>query len=103
MDEFEIVAVPRRCDACGRDADASGMRHVGWAVPLRDAGAYCLGCASSLRFLPWSAECSRCGRETDDEAAAEEEGWRFFAGDSGELVPMCPDCASLSVRRPHEV
>ena len=103
MEDFEIVEVPRHCDSCGRDADVSGMRYVGWTVRQGDEGAYCLGCASSLRFLPWSVECSRCGRETDDEAEAEADGWRFFADSATELVPMCPDCASLKVRRPHEV
>ena len=99
---FDIVEVPRRCAGCGRDADSSGMRHVGWAVPVAttgDARAYCLGCASVLRFLPWLAECAGCGREVDDENEAEDKGWRFFHDGDRELMPMCADCAELEVRR----
>jgi len=99
--DFDIIEVPRQCAGCGQDADATGMRHVGWAVPgarTGDSRAYCLGCASVLRFLPWSAECAGCGRETEDEAEAEEKGWRFFPGDR-ELVAMCADCAAIEVRR----
>jgi hypothetical protein len=100
--DFDIIEVPRHCAGCGRDADSSGMRHVGWAVPGERTGytgAYCLGCASLFRFLPWSAECAGCGREVDDEAEAEEKGWRFFANESVDLMPMCADCAAIEVRR----
>ncbi len=100
--EFDIVEVPRRCAGCGRDADSSGMRHVGWAVPSVGTGAaraYCLGCASVLRFLPWSAQCAGCGRQVDDEDEAEEKGWRFFGSGARELVPMCADCAEIEVVR----
>jgi hypothetical protein len=99
---FDIVEVPRRCAGCGRDADSSGMRDVGWAIPVAstgDAQAYCLGCASVLRFLPWVAECAGCGREVDDENEAEDKGWRFFRNGDRELMPMCADCAALEVRR----
>ena len=97
---FDIVEVPRRCAGCGRDADASGMRHVGWAVPVAgEPLAYCLGCASILRFLPWSAECAGCGREVDDENEAEEKGWRFFLNGGRELMAMCADCAEHEVKR----
>jgi hypothetical protein len=104
MDEsnFEIVEVPRRCAGCGQDADASGMRHVGWAVPRSQTGdtrAYCLGCASVLRFLPWTAQCAGCGREVDDENEAEAKGWRFFLDGDRELTPMCADCAAIEARR----
>ena len=103
-EDFDIVEVPRRCAGCGRDADSSGMRHVGWAVrgvETGDGGAYCLGCAAELRFLPWSAVCAGCGRETEDEDAAEDAGWRFFGGFSGEFRPMCPDCAQVEAHRGH--
>ncbi len=101
-DGFDIVEVPRRCAGCGRDADRSGMRHVGWAVPVAATGdtqAYCLGCAAVLRFLPWSAQCAGCGREVDDENEAEEKGWRFFRNGDRELMPMCADCADVEVRK----
>jgi len=103
-EDFDIVEVPRRCSGCGRDADVSGMRHVGWAIrspETGDNGAYCLGCASELRFLPWSATCAGCGRETEDEDAAEEAGWRFYGGFGGEFMPMCPDCARVEAHRQH--
>jgi hypothetical protein len=100
--DFDIIEVPRQCAGCARDADSSGMRHVGWAVPgarTGYTGAYCLGCASVLRFLPWSAQCAGCGREVDNETEAEEKGWRFFADGREEMKPMCADCAAVEVRR----
>jgi hypothetical protein len=71
------------------------MDAAGWAVrplPAGFAGSYCLDCASALQLLPWSIDCSECGRKVADERVAERQGWRFHADVFGNLEPYCGDC-----------
>ena len=88
---------PESCDCCGRDAEDCGMDEHGWITrdePCDFPGVYCIGCASLLRLVLWSEECTDCGVVADSETAAERDGWRYFADELGQLVPFCPTCAA---------
>jgi hypothetical protein len=98
MGDFGNSGVPPEgCDCCGRDAEDCDMEAHGWLV--RDApsdfpGVYCIGCASLLRLVLWSEECTECTVLAESESAAERDGWRYFADELGQLVPFCPACAA---------
>lgn len=87
--------VPEGCDCCGHDAEDCGMDEHGWLTrePGQEyPGTYCLDCASLLGLVLWSEHCTFCGIEAQSEAAAEREGWRYFADAWGKLVPFCAVC-----------
>jgi hypothetical protein len=91
------MSAPARCDGCGRNAADAGMDEQGWVVsPLRAPvpGRFCLRCASALRMLDWFVRCVECGASIESEAAAEDNGWRFFPDRLGQLQPRCPACSS---------
>ena len=91
------MSAPARCDGCGRKAADAGMDEQGWVVsPLRAPvpGRFCLRCASALRMLDWFVRCVECGASIESEAAAEDNGWRFFPDPLGQLQPRCPACSS---------
>lgn len=58
-------------------------------------GVYCIACASLLRLVLWSEQCTDCGVLAESETAAERDGWRYFADELGQLVPFCPACAAV--------
>jgi len=73
----------------GSDASASfgGWREI---VVLEDD----FGRARAL--LPAdenTIRCARCGRDVL-EPNAEQEGWRYWPDETGELHPYCPECAT---------
>jgi hypothetical protein len=85
------------CDCCGRSAGGFGANGRGFVRRAADepfAGTYCLDCASLLRLVLWSETCRRCGAHAASESAAERDGWRYFVGSSGRLVPCCAVCAA---------
>ena len=87
--------MPESCDCCGQDAEDCGMDEHGWITRKGNSdfpGNYCLGCASLLRIVRWSAQCTTCGAAARSEHVAEREGWRYFADEMGELLPFCADC-----------
>ena len=88
--------IPDGCDGCGRSAVSCGMHEHGWTVRTLlsgFAGAYCRDCAAALELLPWTIQCSECGLQKADEAAAERSGFRFYADELGALTPLCGTCA----------
>ena len=100
MDERSYVEqrrAPAGCDGCGRTAEASGMTEHGWTVsPLSAAvpGTYCMSCASALRMLDWFVRCVDCGASVESEGTAEQQGWRFFPDELGQLQPLCGLCSA---------
>jgi hypothetical protein len=94
---------PEGCDCCGRDGEDCGMHEVGWVTRTLEApfpGHYCLGCASTLRLVPWWERCVGCSVTIDDEEQAEAEGWRYYVNSLGELHPVCPSCLAQEAGRP---
>jgi hypothetical protein len=88
---------PARCDGCGRAAEVAGMHEHGWAVsPLSAAvpGTYCLTCASALQMLDWFVRCVECGATVEDEKLAEQNGWRFYPDELGQLQAHCGLCTA---------
>jgi hypothetical protein len=74
------------------------MDAQGWVVSPVVAtvpGSFCLSCASALRMLEWFVRCLHCGATIENEVAAEQAGWRFFADELGELQPHCAACSAL--------
>jgi len=64
------------------------MTDRGWTISPPSAavpGTYCLSCASALQMLDWIVRCVDCGAVVENEVEAERYGWRFFAGELGQL------------------
>ena len=73
------------------------MDRYGWAVSPPSAevpGSYCLRCASALRMLEWFVRCVECGATVESEAGAEQNGWRFYPDDLGQLQAHCGLCTA---------
>lgn len=97
----ERERAPLRCDGCGRAAESAGMTEHGWAVsPVTAAvpGTYCLRCASALRMLDWFVRCVECGATVETETSAEQNGWRFYSDELGQLQAHCALCVGLRAR-----
>lgn len=95
-------AAPENCDCCGRDAEDCGIDEQGWLETEPESrlpGSFCLACAALLRLVPWSERCSSCGTRAASESAAERDGWRYFYDRLGQLLPLCPPCTDLELRR----
>jgi hypothetical protein len=93
---LERRRAPARCDGCGRSAQDAGMDSQGWAVSPPSAavpGTYCLSCASALRMLDSLVRGVDCAATVASEAAAEQQGWRFFPDQLGQLQPHCGLCS----------